>query len=88
MTFYEQANSLDRQNLEMNILVMPNKELENKKGICKYLINETIPNNEKIKNEMQNTLNIDKYINIKEEKNHITAQKIMMIIYIIVLILN
>ena len=39
---------------------MPNKELENKKGICKYLINETIPNNEKIKNEMQNTLNLDK----------------------------
>ena len=26
LTFYEQANSLDKQNLEMNILVIPNKD--------------------------------------------------------------
>ena len=59
LTFYEQANSLDKQTLEMNISVMSNKGIENKKEICKNLINE----NEKTKNEIQNILNIDKNIN-------------------------
>ena len=118
LTFYEQANSLDKQNLEMNILVIPNKvsnelkcpkcgynlenikvfndlikyyktinnilnelksqielinineieTIENKKGICKYLINEMAVGNEKIKNEIQNILNIKNDIISTDEK--------------------
>ena len=86
LTFYEQANSLDKQSLEMNILVIPNKDsnelknqiestnineietIENKKEICKHLINEIAVGNEKTKNEIQNELNIKNDKILKDEK--------------------
>ena len=116
LTFYEQANKLDKQSLEMNILVKSIKDsnelkcpkcgydlenikafkelieynkninnmlnelksqiesikineietIENKKGICKYLINEIIIKNEK---QNKNILNIENKSN-NLEKNH------------------
>ena len=62
-TFYEQANLLDKQSLEMNILVMPIKDTENKKGIYESSINETTT-----KNQVKTELNLNENINVKEEK--------------------
>ena len=59
-SFYEQASSLDKQSLEMNVLVMPNKDIENKKGIYEHSIEE--------KNEMKAVINLDKNINAKDKK--------------------
>ena len=121
LTFYEEANSLDKPNLEMNILVINNDDtnelkcpkcgnnlynnklfndlikynknintnlnelksiielisvndinnIENKKVKFKYLINQVIKENEKMKNDIQKMLNINtnKKIITREYKN-------------------
>ena len=61
LTFYEQANSLDKQSLEMNILVIPNKDSnELKSQIESTNINEieTIENKKEISKHLINEMSV------------------------------
>ena len=73
LTFYEQANSLDKQNLEMNILVIPNKDSNKLKcPKCGYnlenikVFNGLIKFNKNINNMLNELKSQIELININE----------------------